>query len=152
MIIRGFAIPKKIKRKIINLAQKSGGEISISEVVAELNLTTRQSKKALNKIVKEGHANERKSPTRGVLYRFPGLIKNDLEQNMYEIIKFMGGKVTAFDLSQKTGQSIEESRKILDYFVKIGEAEIRIAQNAIEVYEFKGVLSKKQKNQSETII
>ncbi|MCR8641111.1 hypothetical protein NV379_00445 [Paenibacillus sp. N1-5-1-14] len=73
------------------------------------------------------------------------------EQDILELVDFKKGRVTPFEVAIRTGLSLQDSKRYLDYFMSMGIARKLKAINTSDVYHFTEVLTDEEKRRAESV-
>ncbi len=88
------------------------------------------------------------SQTQDSAFKKP-ITKVEKENQILNKAKKLGGKVTPVEIASETGFSIDESKKMLDNFVKQGYVSNEITQSGVILYVFPGFVSEQDKYDAE---
>ncbi|WP_019121499.1 phage holin family protein [Brevibacillus massiliensis] len=76
---------------------------------------------------------------------------DELENRILQLAQQLGGSLTAAELAMHTSVSFSEAQRILDAFVKMKIAFIKISDNGTMIYEFEGLISQVDKQRAQSL-
>ncbi|MEK3721607.1 hypothetical protein [Paenibacillus sp. FSL H8-0034] len=81
----------------------------------------------------------------------PLAIRRELEKNLLKLAYTNKGVLTVVDVSLHTDLTLEAAQEALEYMVKHSHANIKIAQNGTVLYQFRGILTEREKKADKTL-
>ncbi|MFM1653401.1 phage holin family protein [Brevibacillus sp. B_LB10_24] len=76
---------------------------------------------------------------------------DELENQILQLAQQLGGSLTTAELAMHTSFSFSEAQRILDAYVKMKIAFIKISDNGTMIYEFEGLISQEEKQRAQSL-